>query len=315
MNKAVVYMDILGFSNAVMSSVEEAILTLSSFNTILHSGIIEKRLHPSTNADPRIRDLAKRTSIECFEEFIPFSDSVFATSQSCDDFIMQLGHFALGSFKFTSHIYRDTKSPDDPTLTYSLGLGIENGQPCVVKTPIHQPPVLFRAGLAYGDVQKLKPLALVDGISKTIDTLAGEAVVRAAKLETIGIKGPRFVFKQDLYGQLSDDVKCYCRIAPEQCDLYEVLWPAMGFTTENASWQEFDNFTELFEPAYNLWYPFKHANNEKVAIHYCKFIELIIASTIKIYDKKWNAKNEAINKISNILKDKDLMYDFSYLLN
>lgn len=102
--KAVAYLDILGFSNAVTQSIEDAIMCLSSFNTILETKIRDLHTNPLSSYDPRLQDLVRRTSIDSFEEFIPFSDSVFVTSQSGSSFVLQLGDFALKSFMFTSHI-------------------------------------------------------------------------------------------------------------------------------------------------------------------------------------------------------------------
>lgn len=318
MDKVVAYLDILGFSDAVFNSVDDAVMTLTSFNTILHTGIMDSRLHPSANVDPQIKVLAKRCSIESFEDFLPFSDSVFATSRDCSDFVMQLGHFVYSSFHFAAHIYADATNPDDPTATTSIGVDRDsNGNPVIVHRPYHQPPVLFRGGLAYGDVVDLKPIAIVAGQSQSIITLAGEAVVRAVRLER-GLKGPRLSFGQELYDQLNETARKYCRVVPE-CDeehkRYEILWPAMGYITENMYNQEFSHFMDLFQPAYNLWLPHRKSCNEKVEIHYRKFIELIIVSALQVYDEFWNCRSFALEKIKAILESKGALSEFVQLLH
>lgn len=318
MEKVVAYLDILGFSDAVSNSVEDAVMILTSFNTILHTGIMDKRLHPSANVDPQIKELAKRCSIESFEDFLPFSDSVFATSRNCSDFIMQLGHFVYSSFHFTAHIYADATNPDDPTATTSIGVDRDpNGNPVIVHRPYHQPPVLFRGGLAYGDVVDLKPMAIVTGQPQSMNTLAGEAVVRAVRLEH-GLKGPRLSFGQELYDMLNQTARNYCRLVPDTPDevvRYEILWPAMGYITENMGRQEFKHFTEMFEAAYNLWYPFHKTSNEKVEPHYNRFIELVIVSALQTYDKFWNDKSFAQAKIHAILESKNILPIFGHLLD
>ena len=91
--KVVAYIDLLGFSNCVMNNPEEAIMMLSHFNTILSTLNFEREVHPSEGYEPSLQGLARRTSNESFEHFMPFSDSVFLASANCSDFVMQLGSF------------------------------------------------------------------------------------------------------------------------------------------------------------------------------------------------------------------------------
>lgn len=317
MNKVVAYLDLLGFSEAVFNSIEDAVMTLTSFNAILETGYRDMKLHPSVNADPLLKELAKRTSIDSFESFLPFSDSVFATSNDCSNFLMQLGHFVYSSFLFTAHIYAHPANPDDPTATTSIGIDYDSsGQPIIVGKPYHHPPALFRGGLAYGDVINLNPMAIISGQPNKINTLAGEAVVRAVRLEH-DLKGPRLFFGQEIYERL-DQMACnYCRAVPDNTEAphrYEILWPAMGYITENEGRTEFHKFMELFEAAYNLWLPFHKTANEIVEPHYHKFIELIIASTLQIYDVNWNDKSYAQARIYDILNRKNVASIFGHLL-
>lgn len=60
--KAVAYLDLLGFSNAVLRNAEEALAMLNSYNSILHFGIVESELHPSSGYPPELQKLAKRSS-------------------------------------------------------------------------------------------------------------------------------------------------------------------------------------------------------------------------------------------------------------
>lgn len=314
MNKAVAYLDILGFSNAVNNSVFDAIMCLNSFNTILSTCIRDLKVAPMSSYDPIIQDLANRMSVSSFEEFIPFSDSVFATSTDCSLFVMQLGNFALKSFMFTSHFYCYTDNLDDPTLTYTIGLKMnENGGQEIVKEPYHLPPVLFRGGLSWGEIVNLTPIALIGGNTKVIDTLAGKAVVKAVRYEQSGLKGPRLFFDKSLYAQLDERTKKYCRAIPEKdkTGLFEILWPAMGYITENAYRQEFCKFYELFDAAYNLWIPFKQNGPSDVAEHYLAFMQLIISGTTQIYKLFWDEKDYAIEEIRKHLENKKIVNLFS----
>lgn len=315
MQKAITYIDILGFSNALNNSVDEAIMTLNSFNTIVSTSIGDLKASPIQSYPLQMQNLVKRTSVDSFLDFLPFSDSVFITSLDCNSFVMQLGHFALSSFQFNSDIYANANNPDDPTLTYALSMVVDsNGNPQVVKNNYHQPPVLFRGGIAWGDVVNLKPFAMVNGTLQTIDTLTGKALVNAVKIGEMKIKGPRLMFGEDVYSHLTPVTKNYCRPLPEDKKYYEILWPAMGLVIENNGRQEFYHFIEIFEAAYNLWQPFNKCNNVAVEEHYIAFMNLIIDSTIRIYDTIWNDKAFAIGRISMVLDEKGIKSMFSHLL-
>ena len=284
--KAVAYIDLLGFSNCVMNNPEEAIMMLSHFNTILSTLNFEREVHPSAGYIPALQSLARRTSNESFEHFMPFSDSVFLASSDCSNFIMQLGSFVRQSFLFNAHIYEHPEKPDDPTASHYVGLDTSdpnNIEP--VDIPCHQPPVLFRGGIAYGEVIETQPMSMFNGQKTACNNLIGEAIVRAVGMEKV-LKGPRLVFEQSVYDQLNDEAKIYVRPVPEQefAGCYEILWPAMGYVLENRDTftQEINHFYELFTPAYNLW---KYYKGGSVAVHYERFLELIVASAVRIYSQ------------------------------
>ena len=144
--------------------------------------------------------------------------------------------------------------------------------------------------------------------------LMGEAVVHAVKLEGLKredgtkIKGPRLVLNSPVYEQLNKETKLYVRQLPEDKNYYEILWPAMGYILENKDTfdQEFNHFDELFNPAFNLWKYYKAkdvANNTEVKIHYERFLELIVASAIRIYNYM-GMKNSVLQNLSTIIKNK-----------
>jgi hypothetical protein len=286
--KAVAYIDLLGFSNCVKNNPEEAIMMLTHFNTILSSLNFEREVHPSANYIAPLQSLARRTSNESFEHFMPFSDSVFIASSNCSDFLLQLGNFVKDAFLFNARIYSYPENPADPTATHYIGVDPSNPKN-VIDIPCHQPPVLFRGGLSFGDVIETTPAALFNNQRCNCNNLMGEAVVRAVKMEGL-VKGPRILFDVRVYEQLNAEAKLYCRLVPDKDEkgqplgLYEILWPAMGYITENKELftQEIAHFYDLFTPAYNLWRFYK--GNEDVAIQYERFLELIVTSAIRIYD-------------------------------
>ena len=108
--RAVAYLDLLGFSNTVLRNAEEALAMLTSYNSILHFGIMESELHPSDGYPQGLQKLAKRKSTESFKDFLPFSDSIFITSDDCSDFLLQLGEFLYRSFHLTAHFYANPEN-------------------------------------------------------------------------------------------------------------------------------------------------------------------------------------------------------------
>ena len=299
--KAVAYLDLLGFSNTVLRNTEEALSMLQSYNSILYLGIVESKLNPSSGYMPELQGLAKRNSTEAFNDFLPFSDSIFITSDNCSDFLLQLGAFLLKSFQFTAHFYAHPDNKTDLLETSGFEV-VDDGKEGVTveKKPCWIPPALFRGGVAFGKVNPIKPIALIDSDRIEGYTLLGEAVVKAVGLEKT-IKGPRIVFGQDVYEQLEEKTRLYTRSLPEESGLFELLWPGMGFILENPMEKEFDHFINTFTPAYNLWNYYK--NDKEVSVHYERFIELIASSAIKLYGSVGKS-DFALREIGRIIDGK-----------
>lgn len=300
--KAIAFLDLLGFSNAVMNDTEEALSMLQSYNSILHQLNLQSQLHPSNDYIEDLQELARRNSIESFDDFLPFSDSIFITSNNCSDFLMQLGSFLIKSFHFTAHIYGSPKNRQDPTAYSNIEVRDDgNGRLTTVNIPCHVPPTLFRGGIAYGDVNIITPIGILNKERINSHTLIGNAVVKAVHLEK-RVKGPRIVFDKDIYERLDEKAKLYCCNLIEDPNYYELLWPGMSFILENSSTfqNEFSHFFDLFDPAYNLWSYYKDNN---VAKHYERFLELIVVSTIKIYSHM-GMKNFVMQKIEKAIDGK-----------
>lgn len=283
--KVIAFLDLLGFSNAVTRDADEALSMLNSYNTIIRTAIVDSQINPSSSYSFELQDLAKRTSTESFDDFIPFSDSIFITSDNCNDFLMQLGSFLGKPFHFTSHIYASPKNQQDPTAYHNIEI-VQNGKGefTTVDVPCHIPPALFRGGVALGEVNIITLSCILNKERKECHTLLGDAVVEAVRLEQKKVKGPRIVFGQEVFNELDDKTRLYCRNLPEDINYYELLWPGMKYILENHSnfQGEFSHFYDLFTPAYNLWYYYK--DDTAVGAHYERFIELIVYSAIRIYD-------------------------------
>lgn len=299
--KAVAFLDLLGFSNTVTRSAEEALSMLHSYNSILHFGIVDSQLHPSSGYIQELQDLAKRNSMESFIDFLPFSDSIFITSENCSDFLSQLGSFLEKSFHLTSRFYAYPENKQDPIETHSIGVTDDGkGGLTVVKKLCRIPPALFRGGVAYGEVNAINPISLIEGNRTKGYILVGEAVVKAVGMEKT-VKGPRIVFGQDVYEQLDAQVRLYTRSLPEDSSLFELLWPGMSFILENPLENEFSHFADMFTPAYNLWFYYK--NDKAVSVQYERFIELIVASTLKLYSNV-GMREFALKQIERVIDGK-----------
>lgn len=59
-NKAVTYIDLLGFSECVRNNPEEAVMMLSHFNTILSQLNFERIVHPSSVYVPALQNIARK---------------------------------------------------------------------------------------------------------------------------------------------------------------------------------------------------------------------------------------------------------------
>ena len=308
-NNVVAYIDLLAFSNHLRENTSDALMAMNNYNTILSSKIRDTRINPVLSYPEELRELAKIHSIDSFDFFLPFSDSVFLMSSDCSSFIKQLGSFVLQSFTLTAHFYRDPIDSSKPEKGHIINYSIaKDGNVVVNEGECNYYPALFRGGLAYGESFPIELSSVVDRNLEKTKVITGKAVVNAVRLES-SVKGPRLVFCQDVFEQLNSDAQDYCRTIPESNNMYEILWPALKYIKQNdvrQCEQEIQNMYETIVPAYNLW---KAYNHTPFSAHYYNLIELIIASTIKFFDRKCNLKNYAKNKIfdwinNNELKDK-----------
>ena len=313
-NKLVAYLDVLGFSNAVNQDIDDAISVLTRFNTISSQSIVEDKIHPVSSYDPHLQNLAARTSVDSFNLFIPFSDSVFISANDCSRALIQIANFVYESFRINIDVYLHPQTPTDPTLSKSIGVGLDKQGNIVVKNiATHEPPVLFRGGVSYGEAYDLKMSAILNGEPSYVKSIAGKAVVKAVRLEEKKVKGPRIIFTDDVFNMLDTNTLKYCRPIPEIIDnenpLFEILWPALTFIPENGFQFEFDNIYKILDAAINLWIPYR--DNVDIAKHYENFIEMTLASAIQISDKCWNKKTDAIVSLGKHMTSYGLnLHDF-----
>jgi len=169
-------------------------------------------------------------------------------------------------------------------------------------------PTVFRGGMAYGEIITTKQASIVNYNLEDRINIAGKAVVDAVYLES-SVKGPRIIFKNDVYDVLDNKVKeRMIRKVPENNSLYELLWPAMAYIPSNGE-SDFQYFYELFRGAANLWKGFNH---EIFSSQYFNFLEIIIAGTIKHFQ---SIDINIIPKIKVAIKNEGLEHKMNSLLN
>ena len=299
--QAVAFLDLLAFSNHVRENTQDAFMAFTTYRTILETKITDDLVHPPASySNAILQDIATRSSVNSFNHFLPFSDSVFISSDDPNLFLKQLGSFILHCFTFTSRQYQNPEDPSNPTKVIHKFKD---------NTILEQNwyPTLFRGGIALGEAIPIELMGIVKSKPQKIANLAGKAVVRAVGLES-KIKGPRIVFEKDLFDKLDDSTKVYTA-ETEIKGLYELLWPAFLYIPTNGH-SEINDFYKLFLPAVNLW---KANNHSSVSEHYFKFVELVVTGTIKIFEAHGH-KDVAIDKVIEMLKSHGLEHKTTQLL-
>lgn len=300
--KVVAFLDLLAFSNHIRENTDDALMAFTIYRSTLETKITDNHLHPPTSyQDPILQDLAERSSVSSFNNFLPFSDSVFISSDEPNLFLKQLGLFVLHCFTSTSTNYEDPCDPSNPTkVVHVFNDNTTQEQ--------NWYPTLFRGGIAFGEVRDIELTGIVKNNPLKIVNLAGKAVVRAVALES-KIKGPRIVFEKELFDKLDNQTKVYIS-ETEVKGLYELLWTGLIYVPSNGE-REVDQFSKLFVPAVNLW---KAYNHTPFSEHYFKFIELVVIGTLKVFEANGH-KNYAVEHVKKIIKEeKELEYKTKELL-
>jgi hypothetical protein len=299
--QTVAFLDLLAFSNHVRENTKDALLAFTTYRTILETKITDDLVHPQTTySNPILQDLATRRSVNSFNHFLPFSDSVFISSDETDLFLKQLGSFVLHCFTFTSRQYQNPEDPSNPTKVVH-----KFKDNTILEETWY--PTLFRGGISLGEAIPIELMGIVKNKPQKIANLAGKAVVRAVGLES-KIKGPRIVFEKDLYDKLDSETKVYTA-ETEIKGLYELLWTGFHYIPSNGQ-NEINSFYELFLPAVNLW---KAYNHTQFSEHYFKFIELVVTGTLKVFEANGHI-DIAISKVKEMIKAQGLEHKTAQLL-
>lgn len=304
--KIVAYLDLLGFSNHVKKDSEAAARQLEDIHTVLGMELKLGMMHPVSSYLPELQESAKiNASVTSIDYFLPFSDSVFLMSSDCNSFVLQLCNLIYEHFMFKADFYINPANISEPEKISYPNIEVKNGELVISTKTRKEYPILFRGGLAYGEAFPKQLNRIVNNEASETTILVGKAVVDAVRrekpeVEGENLKGPRLFLGEDVFKQLNEETRLYCRKTPECPELYELLWPAIGYLTSNDLNDLIFKFDQLILPVYNLWKAYQNDENDKpVAKQYDKFIDLIISSTIQFFDKKFNKKQEVRDRIKD----------------
>jgi len=282
-DKVVAYLDLLGFSNAVNTDPDGAVMMLQGQASALEDAIVDEMLHPASSyPDSAIQLLAEAGLATSFETFLPMSDSVFITSSDPNLFVRQLSHLLVSQFDFRLSAFANPESSGDPRQVTMRSVEVVGGAAQVSTRQASWWPILYRGGVTYGDVQLLK-MPAISSVGKTLPNLAGKAVVESVGLEKLAGKGPRLActeaFAKLVTGGAADFIEP--TPTPQVPGQREILWPMAMFADSTGPEDAFQNpLHEWLTGAINLWC---HFATGSIGVHYLEFIDL----TIRSFQKRW----------------------------
>lgn len=308
MPSIVAYLDILGFSQFMREDAEAAEMLLHDYQLIFNNKITDDKSHPVAEYPRELKKIASIQSFDGVDYFLPFSDSVFIVGQDGGRLLKQIGSFIGHSFLLTAGHYLSPEDRDNPTMGKIQEINIRTQE--TTRRDFHYYPIMFRGGVAFGGCNPYQLGSKVNGAILSTAVLSGEAVVRAVARESL-LKGPRICFGKDVYDNLDDETKLYCKSISGRYDLYELLWLALDIIDSNGPESEKEKFVKYYQPVRNLWAGYK---GSPVEDHYLAFIGLIIESTIFFYDRIWGLGDYAREFISGCIKDAELREAFDSLL-
>ncbi len=280
MDKYCVYLDILGFKN---KRIDEKIQLLTDMQETLDVKLSDKKhLH---TVEPRLRAVLKKFLADSFNYFLTLSDSVFIVADDLPLLLNQVSNFLSSALILNSQTMWEECACD--------------GNPHHIERDgkvVSVYPLLFRGGIAYGSVEILKVMNMVNKERTHVTNLTGEAVERAAELEqTECHKGPRLFCHKDIF-ERAGELQKFFQLLDAKKGLYEVLWPAFNVIEESEDkiQSELDGlFLDFFIPAYEL---LKFYKGKKYDYHYIGFLKLVMKS-IEI----WKPNEEFQDRLESYL--------------
>jgi len=313
--KVVAFIDLLGFKNYVTKGDPTfAYMLLNDFHsqiiTRMSDSSLPKAIIKGANAKV-IRFLEEANGIDSFEEFHPFSDSVFLASTDPDRFVLQLSTLLVDSFMLTADAFDREIGPDQITrLQVRYPVIDAEGKVRIEEETEVRYPILLRGGVVFDDAKVAHIPGLTLGKPMKNATLVGPGVIKAYGIEQLHIKGPRIICDENFARQVNRREAKILLNPTSNKNYFDMLWPAAQYFDAGPEADVQAKTRELFRRASNLWKAFSHL---EFGIHYYNFLKLVTISTRKYFKGTHfegvidTTLNEEIVKNSLTLYKADLM--------
>lgn len=278
MNRAVAFLDLLGFKNFMSMDKEGAIRLIWNYELIIGTKLISVQKDPVSSYEKNLKVLAEARSADHFDYFLPFSDSliIIAKNSDIEIFLKQIGSFLIEAFLLTAREYRNENQPTVVKMMHIIAN--ENGQFTKQEVEEYWFPTLFRGGISFGDVESLEQCAIVSGKPSKSYGIAGSALIDAVQLET-KVENPGVILHESICSKISDDNFKNKYILVEN-GLCQLLWPALHYIEGNSPETELLKFNDLFTPVVFLWKTYSHL---RCAELYFNLLRLIVKSTSRFF--------------------------------
>lgn len=288
--QVVVFLDLLGFSEIMKNNSKDSYEKLNNLSRYIHDKFSDGKEQRKNKTDEEEEKLRK-TDITSFENLIYFSDSLIisADEEHVNLFICQLGNFIV------NWTQKELK--------------------CMPNNEEHKtPPLLFRGGIAIGDVIFNSEQIISDGQYNLLGAtnVSGKSYVDAVHLESAG-KGPR-LFCNGEVAKLLKDLPILKQVKE---DVYEIIWTY--YICEQFEYYKGSTITEVDEhcgiktiqdtitrfliPALDLYNDYW--KEEGIAKHYWEFIRLIFQGLSIYINEKLGQKGDTRPYFNYIQKEVD----------
>jgi hypothetical protein len=283
MEKAIAFLDILGFSNHVYEDLEETEKILHDINELIDVSVTSK-FNARKISDKNLYKELKNYTLDSVDFVLPVSDCIFLGSNELNQMIEQISVFLCRILEKTLHDFN-----------------INNQKSF---------PVIMRGGVSYGKVKKVKSSFHVNKKKGDFFNIIGRPVVEAVRLEEVHGSGPSLFLTHDVISQLSEELKKFIserNINDTAGNISYFLWPRYFFFKNNLKndfSSQFDFTCEkVLRPIMRLYFKYK---NEKYSEYYKNLVCIIIEafSRICLLTKE---KNQRENKRYSQRKLKEII--------
>lgn len=174
-NRVIAYLDLLGFSNNTNLSSGYAADSIIDCNVVLKEKYYDEKMLLKKNKI--IDDFSRNHLITSFEDYLPFSDSAFITSDKPEIFIQQISNFLISCFKMNSDEYKKPINKIEPRIVIATHFFVNNQKVVSEKVEEYWFPLIFRGGVSYGRVIRMDVHSIQNYELKEFFNLSGDPVI------------------------------------------------------------------------------------------------------------------------------------------